>query len=95
MTTDIIGDPKFNIGNLMLTEAIEDYAERGLLTHLYIDRHWRGDWGVIDAEDAKVNEDAVSNGGRILSAFDTPLGRIWIITEGDRSLTTVLTPDEY
>lgn len=60
-----------------------------------IDRHRQGDWGVVDAEDAQRNNDAVENGGRLLSAYDIDDTRIWIITEADRSVTTLMLPEEY
>lgn len=58
-------------------------------------RHKYGDWGVVDASDAKANDLAVENGGRLLSAYDIDDTRIWIITEADRSCTTILLPEEY
>ena len=60
-------------------------------------RHQSGDWGKIAAEDAAENELSVRQGLRILSAYDLPDngGRIWIITEADRSATTLLLPEEY
>lgn len=66
----------------------------------YLARHSAGDWGELDAFDVQQNNRAVKAGLRILSAYDVPVGggetqRIWIITEADRSTTTVLRPDEY
>jgi hypothetical protein len=59
-------------------------------------RHLTGDWGDIPAEDAEANKEALANGWRILSSYPQPSGaRIWIITEADRSATTVLLPEEY
>ena len=61
-------------------------------------RHHSGDWGEIAAEDAAENELSVRQGFRILSAYDLPgddAVRIWIITERDRSATTLLLPEEY
>ena len=95
MKTDILGDPQFELGDISLTEGVVELANNGLLVDLYLDRHWRGDWGDVDQEDFETNEQAVIHGNRILSSFDTALGRIWIITEADRSHTTILTPDEY
>lgn len=81
------------------------YATRGAMGAMiaantggmeYLLRHAIGDYGVIDPDDAKLNDEAVSEGGRVLSAYDLPTGtRIWIITEADRSATTILLPDEY
>ena len=71
----------------------------------YLERHACGDWGVLDAHDRRVNEEALRNGHRLLSAYDLPADkvngegqtsiRIWIITDADRRRSTVLLPDEY
>lgn len=59
-------------------------------------RHLRGDWGEVDKSDQRQNEWALKNGARLLSAYKTRLGTdIWIITEADRSVTTILLPEEY
>ena len=95
MTTDIIGESRFDLGQIFVTPGVTELIDKGLLLDLYLDRHWRGDWGNIDSEDKQTNEDAILHGDRILSSFDTNVGRVWIITEADRSNTTALTPDEY
>ncbi|GAA0833300.1 hypothetical protein GCM10009080_13830 [Cupriavidus pauculus] len=61
----------------------------------YLTRHACGDWGLVPTEDVKANDLAVEHGWRILSAYDIAGVRIWIITEADRSVTTLLLPDEY
>ncbi|HWG33965.1 MAG TPA: hypothetical protein VN650_07335 [Gemmatimonadaceae bacterium] len=62
----------------------------------FLRRHVAGDWGDVGAEDWKANDEALVTGERLLSAYVVRLGeRLWIITEADRSLTTVLLPDEY
>lgn len=59
-------------------------------------RHSRGDWGLVDAEDAAENELALKEGLRLFSVYeDDKKTRFWIITEADRSVTTVLLPSEY
>ncbi|HPI31668.1 MAG TPA: hypothetical protein PLR32_00020 [candidate division Zixibacteria bacterium] len=59
-------------------------------------RHLSGDWGELDAEDRAANDAALRGGGRLFSAYDLPTGaRVWIITEADRSSTTVLLPEDY
>ena len=59
-------------------------------------RHCAGDWGDVCEEDRKANEFAFYNGERILSVYRTGAGlKFWIITEWDRSITTVLMPDDY
>lgn len=60
-----------------------------------IKRHRNLDWGEMDAEDKQQNDNAVKENLRIFSAYNTCRGRIWIITEADRSATTILFPDEY
>ena len=57
--------------------------------------HASGDWGDLDAFDRRANERALREGFRIFSAYDTPAGRAWIITEADRSSTCVLRPEAY
>lgn len=62
----------------------------------YIVRHATGDFGDVDAEDAQLNRDAIMNGDRVLSAYTLSSGeKIWIITEADRSVTTILLPSDY
>lgn len=59
-------------------------------------RHARGDWGEVSPEDAAENIESLGLGGRLLSAFSTREGiKFWIITEADRSVTTVLLPEDY
>ncbi len=58
-------------------------------------RHAAGDWGDLDAHDRRENARALKTGARILSAYETPAGRVWIITEADRSSTCVLLPEDY
>lgn len=85
-----------------VTEGAADaLAQAGTDARLYLDRHFVGDWGDLDEHDRRVNREASlpdedGNLGRILSAYTLPGGAtIWIITEADRSVTTVLTPSEY
>jgi hypothetical protein len=61
----------------------------------YLVMHQRGYWGDVGPEDWQENDLSVKQGFRILSAYETGNGRIWIITESDRSVTTILRPDEY
>jgi hypothetical protein len=59
-------------------------------------RHVRGDWGTVSPDDARENELSVREGFRIVSSYTLPTDtRIWVITEGDRSATTLLLPGEY
>jgi hypothetical protein len=62
----------------------------------FLGRHARGDWGELSADDIAENEFSLKNGFRLLSSYLTANGqKLWVITEEDRSLTTVLLPDEY
>jgi hypothetical protein len=59
-------------------------------------RHLSGDWGDLDAEDKKLNDDAIKHGSRIFSAYKLDNGeKVWVITEADRSSTCVLLPEDY
>jgi hypothetical protein len=63
---------------------------------LFLTRHAEGDWGELDPEDIRENEYSVAHGFRLLSSYTTAVGdKLWIITEADRSATTLLLPDEY
>lgn len=62
----------------------------------FIGAHARGDWGDVTPDDRQANEDALREGGRLFSAYTLPHGeQLWVITEADRSATTVLLPDDY
>jgi hypothetical protein len=62
----------------------------------FLDRHAKGDWGEVDYHGAKENEMSLQTGLRLLSSYTTVTGdRLWIITEADRSATTLLLPEEY
>jgi hypothetical protein len=62
----------------------------------FIDRHANGDWGEVDPDGAKENEISLQRGSRVLSSYTTSAGdKFWVITEADRSATTLLFPEEY
>jgi hypothetical protein len=62
----------------------------------FLARHAEEDWGELDQEDVRENEYSVAHGLRLLSSYTTAAGeKLWIITEADRSSTTLLLPDEY
>jgi len=88
---------KFPLGQLVATRgalaAIEGIAD-GFWP--YITRHSKGDWGDVCQEDRLENELSLKHDLRLLSAYTLPGGKkIWIITEADRSATTILLPEEY
>src|SRR5215469_8487357 len=62
----------------------------------FLARHAKGDWGELSADDVAENEFSLKNGFRLLSSYAIANGqKLWVITEEDRSLTTLLLPDEY
>jgi hypothetical protein len=76
--------------------ALAALAESGQTPGFFLSRHHSGDWGEVDAEDTTLNDQAVKDGNRILSAYRASKGRkLWVITESDRSVTTILLPREY
>ncbi len=61
-----------------------------------LNRHALGDWGDLDAEDIQANYEALTDGDRLLSLYQFEDGfKVWIITEADRSATTILLPEDY
>lgn len=86
---------KFRLGQIVWTQGVDALICEGMKVLEYIGRHASGDWGDVGEEDAAENELSLKEGFRLLSAYDAPQGKIWIITEADRSATTVLLPDEY
>ena len=85
----------FPLGRLVITPAAlevlnSDDIAKSLLLHSLCS------WGDLDPEDLQANEEALKNGGRLLSAYtDRNKRRFWIITEADRSVTTILLPEDY
>ena len=85
----------FNPGTIVATPGAMELAEQGINLLAYLKRHLKGDWGELCQEDKAENNLSLRCGYRLLSAYETPLGKLWIITEADRSATTFLLPDEY
>lgn len=92
----------FPLGRLVATPAaLEAIEASGQSPAFFLEKHAAGDWGDVTAEDARLNDLALIDGSRVLSAYRTLRGvKIWIITEGTddegrRAATTILLPDEY
>lgn len=87
----------FSLGRLVATPgALQALAASGHSPADFLARHAGGDWGEVDAEDQRLNDEALTRGERLLSAYRTAKGvRLWVITEADRSVTTLLLPEEY
>lgn len=87
---------RFDPGKIVSTPACNEkvpleYAFGALMQHL------QGQWGLVDDEDGEANEHALKHGLRLLSVYPLPdaPGNFWIITEADRSVTTLLLPSDY
>lgn len=98
--------PNFALGQLCSTPGAQEVLQRYQVNPLLlIGRHLNGDWGDVCPEDARANDEALKMGARLLSAYELPPSvvegqtlapaKIWIITEADRSVTTILLPEEY
>ena len=89
--------PRLKPGRLFTTpSALEVLRAANVSVGDLLTRHLRGDWGDLTAEDRKQNDLALETGLRVLSSYALPgNGKVWIITEWDRSVTTVLLPDDY
>lgn len=87
--------PRFALGRTVITRgALAALTGDDVLSG--ITRHARGNWGEVGPEDWTANDRALLCGGRLLSAYRSDAGtRFWVITEADRSVTTVLLPEEY
>lgn len=87
----------FDLGQIVATPgALEALKKTGQTADEFISRHVSGDWGTLPAEDVQANEEAVKSSGRLLSAYYlNDSTKIWLITEWDRSATTLLLPNEY
>lgn len=94
-------DKKFELGTVVVTAAVDSAMKRNRKFETFVltslGRYMNADWGDTCAEDRKTNDNALKNGERILAVYIYPKSeiRIWIITEWDRSVTTILFPSEY
>ena len=87
--------PRFTLGNLVATSGALAKLPRDEIQSA-LQRHARGDWGELDAADRHQNELALERGSTLVSIFCASDGtRFYVITEPDRSKTTVLLPEEY
>lgn len=96
-TVGIAKRPLFPLGHVCATPAAMDLMEQLSLSPLeFIVRHVFGDWGQVCQDDREANQAALQNGTRLLSAYEVPGGqRLWVLTEADRSVTTLMCPSDY
>ena len=86
---------RFNLGREVITTGAQSALPQDDVIAA-ISRHASGDWGNVCAEDAAQNDWALAHGARLISAYESRGGiAFWVITEADRSATTVLLPSEY
>lgn len=92
--------PCFSLGRCAITPGARDMLDAcGVGAEELLRRHARGDWGDVDPEDRETNDASLRYGNRVVSCYEVyeagARARVWVITEADRSSTTVLLPEEY
>ena len=98
LSISFVPPPLFPTGPLAVTEGVEELVLQGQLNPTpYLHRHISGDWGDLCDDDRRQNDAALASGeDRLFSSYQvTPDLKLWIITEWDRSVTTLLLPSEY
>ena len=105
MDTLLVINAVFNTGQIVATRGVYDLERENpdfdKFVQKSLNRHVKGDWGDVDDEDKQANDQALKEETRLLSAYNDDrfpkngVATIWIITEADRSATTILFPDEY
>jgi hypothetical protein len=87
----------FELGQILATPgALAALQKAGQKPHNFLARHVACDWGDLSDEDQKENDHSLEHGSRLLSSYRTNVGeKLWIITESDRSTTTLLLPEVY
>ena len=96
---------KFNAGQVVMTNSISRFIDNDIIKIIWIQRslvrHLNGDWGDCSEDDIQMNNQALNNDSRLFSVYNkpnyltSPIACIWIITEWDRSVTTILFPEDY
>ena len=98
MALAVLSQPRFRAGKLLMTADVNDLVQRGVFNPgPYLQRHLNGDWGDLCDDDRRQNDAALKSGeDRLFSSYQVTSDlKIWIITEWDRSVTTLLLPEEY
>ena len=85
---------RFPLGQMVITAAAREALSPVTVAEA-LQRHVSGDWGDVCPDDARENELALKEGFRLLSVYESAGVKFWVITEADRSATTVLLPDDY
>jgi len=92
--TVIATKARFSLGQVVMMTGVRDSFKPEHIAEA-IQRHSGGDWGEVHKADARENELSLRQGFRLLSAYTFNESKMWVITEADRSSTTLLLPDEY
>lgn len=87
-------EPKVPLGQILITPGVGEALNAADVIRA-LKRHQTGDWGDVDEEDARENERSLEEGLRLLSVYRSGATTFWVLTEADRSATTVLLPEEY
>ncbi len=88
--------PLFELGQMLATPGAAMVLNKlNISGFSLLSRHVCGDWGDMTSDDKQYNDEALTDGSRILSAYQFDTVRFWVITEADRSATTILLPEEY
>jgi hypothetical protein len=96
MTSHKIYLPLFVLGRTVATPAArERLSELNYSPLDLLRRHMSGDWAEMDSDDQQANRDAITHGNRVFSAYIVEKTKFWVITEANRSMTTILLPSEY
>lgn len=86
----------FELGQVVITRAAMAFCDCNDVDAVgLVRRHASGDWGDLDRDDVDANVDAVRHDLRIFSSYSLEAGKLWVITEADRSSTCVLLPEDY
>jgi hypothetical protein len=90
-------EPLFPLGGIVSTPgALDALVRANQSPQEFLNRHVTGDWGALGDEDRAENNYSLKHGFRILSSYKTATGeKLWLITEADRSVTTLLQPEDY
>lgn len=87
---------KFSLGSVAITFAMmEERIKKGINPLEIIKRHAFGDWGNIADEEKEYNDKAIEKGEEIFSKYHTDHGEVWVFTSGDRTVTTLMIPEDY
>ncbi len=102
ISSEVFADLGTIVATAGVVSVMQNEVRFALFTGKCLDRYTNCDWGEVDSHDDSVNDDALENGGRVLASYDIPKeveveghDKLWVITEHDRSVTTLLFPSEY